>query len=84
MKKLLYVKDSEEFWQIFSIERDKRRKRLTKLPFAKKVAILEMMQADIALLRNSALATISRETIAHRIAASQEDTPKVRIARRKS
>ena len=53
MKKLLYAKDSEEFWQIFNEEREKRRNKLAKLPFAKKVAILEKMQADIALLHNS-------------------------------
>ncbi len=53
MKKLLYAKDSEEFWQIFNEEREKRRSKLAKLPFAKKVIILEKMQADISLLRNS-------------------------------
>ncbi len=53
MKKLLYAKDSEEFWQIFNEEREKRRNKLAKLPFAKKVIILEKMQADITLLRNS-------------------------------
>ncbi|GAH48646.1 unnamed protein product, partial [marine sediment metagenome] len=46
MKKLLYAKDSEEFWQIFNEEREKRRNKLAKLPFAKKIAILEKMQAD--------------------------------------
>jgi len=53
MKKLLYAKDSEEFWQIFNEEREKKRNKLAKLPFAKKVVILEKMQADITLLRNS-------------------------------
>jgi len=53
MKKLLYAKDSEEFWQIFNEEREKRRRQLAKLPFARKVAILEQMQADAALLRSS-------------------------------
>ncbi len=53
MKKLLYAKDSEEFWQIFNEEREKRRNKLAKLPFAKKVVILEKMQADITLLRDS-------------------------------
>ena len=56
MKKLLYAKDSEEFWQIFNEEREKRRKKLAKLPFAKKVVILEKMQADRSLLRNSFVA----------------------------
>ncbi len=53
MKKLLYAKDSEEFWQIFNEEREKRRNKLARLPFAKKVVILEKMQADITLLRDS-------------------------------
>jgi len=53
MKKLLCAKDSEEFWQIFNEEREKRRRQLAKLPFARKVAILEQMQADAALLRSS-------------------------------
>ena len=53
MKKLLYAKDSREFWRIFSQERRKRRHELAKLPFVKKVAILEKMQADMTLLRNS-------------------------------
>jgi len=52
MKKLLYAKDSEEFWQIFNEEREKRRNKLAKLPFAKKIIILEKMQADVTLLRN--------------------------------
>ena len=56
MKKLLYAKDSEEVWQIFNEEREKRRNKLAKLPFAKKVVILERMQADITLLRNSSRA----------------------------
>jgi len=53
MKKLLYAKGSEEFWQIFNDEREKRRRQLAKLPFARKIAILEQMQADAALLRSS-------------------------------
>ncbi len=53
MKKLLYAKDSQEFWQIFNEEREKRRNKLAKLPFAKKVVILEKMQVDRNLLRNS-------------------------------
>ena len=56
MKKLLYARDSEEFWQIFNEEREKRRNKLAKLPFAKKVVILEKMQADRSLLRNSFVA----------------------------
>jgi hypothetical protein len=53
MRKLLYVKDSEEFWKIFSLEREKRQKKLANLPFARKIEILEMMQSDAALLKES-------------------------------
>jgi len=55
-KKLLCAKDSEEFWQIFNEEREKRRRQLAKLPFARKIAILEQMQADTALLCSSPIA----------------------------
>jgi len=44
MKKLLWIKDSEEFWKVFSRERDKIRKRKRKLPFAKKIEMLSSMQ----------------------------------------
>ncbi len=53
MEKLLYVKDSQKFWEIFSQERAIRREKLRKLSFARKVAILEQMQADENLLRSS-------------------------------
>lgn len=53
MRKLLYARDSEEFWQIFDREREKRRRKLARLPFARKVTILEKMQSDDALLRSS-------------------------------
>ena len=53
MKRLLYTKDSKEFWKIFNEEREKRRNKLARLPFVKKVVILEKMQADTNLLRNS-------------------------------
>jgi len=53
MKKLLYVKDSEEFWRIFSLEREKRQKKLANLPFARKIEILEKMQSDAALLKKA-------------------------------
>ena len=46
MRKLLYAKDSKEFWQVFNEEHEKRRQRLARLPFAKKIEILEKMQAD--------------------------------------
>lgn len=44
MKKLPYAKDSVEFWQIFNQEREKRRRQLGKVPFARKVAIMEKMR----------------------------------------
>ena len=44
MKKLLWIKDSEEFWEAFSKEREKRREQLRKLPFAKKIEIISKMQ----------------------------------------
>ena len=48
MKKLLYIKDLKEFSKIFEIEEEKRRKKLAKLSFAKKIVILEKMQKDMA------------------------------------
>ncbi len=45
MKKLLSIKDSEEFWRVFSEEREARRKQLRNLPFAKKIEIVEKMRA---------------------------------------
>jgi hypothetical protein len=45
MKKLLSIRDSEEFWKVFSEEREARRKQLRKLPFAKKIEIVEKMRA---------------------------------------
>jgi hypothetical protein len=53
MKKLLEIKGTEEFWRIFNQERETGRKKLRRLPFARKVAILEQMQADGKLLRSS-------------------------------
>ena len=44
MKKLLWIKDSKEFWRVFGEERKKRRERLRKLPFAKKIEIVEKMK----------------------------------------
>jgi hypothetical protein len=49
MKKLLYARDSRRFWQIFNDEREMRRKKLASLPFARKIAIIERMQADTKL-----------------------------------
>ena len=44
MKKLLSIKDSGEFWKVFNEEREKRRKQMRELPFAKKIEIVSRMQ----------------------------------------
>jgi len=44
MRKLLWIKDSKEFWKVFGEERKKRRERLRRLPFAKKIEIVEKMK----------------------------------------
>ncbi len=51
MKKLLWIKDSEEFWQTFTKEREKDRARLRALPFAKKIDIVAKMQEEFRPLR---------------------------------
>jgi hypothetical protein len=45
MRKLLLIRDSEEFWKVFSEQRELRRKQLRNLPFAKKIEIVEKMRA---------------------------------------
>lgn len=44
MKKLLYIKDSEQFWKVFNDERKKTRERLAQLPFAEKIEIMSKMR----------------------------------------
>jgi len=44
MRKLLCIKDSQEFWATFTREREKRRESLRSLPFARKIEILSKMQ----------------------------------------
>ncbi len=44
MKKLLYIRDSEEYWRVFTEESEKRRKRLQRLPFSEKIKIIARMQ----------------------------------------
>ena len=44
MKKLLWIRDSEEFWGIFSGELEAGRKQLSNLPFVKKIEIVERMR----------------------------------------
>jgi len=39
MRKLLSIRDSEDFWKVFSEEREARRRQLRNLPFAKKIEI---------------------------------------------
>jgi hypothetical protein len=48
MKELLWIKDSEEFWEVFSKERKKTRRKLNNLSFAKKIEILSQMQKTFA------------------------------------
>jgi len=45
MKKLLSIRDSEQFWKVFNREREARRKKLPRLPFARKIEIVEKMRA---------------------------------------
>jgi len=44
MKKLVGIKDPEEFWRCFSKEREKIQKKRRNLPFSKKIEILSFMQ----------------------------------------
>jgi hypothetical protein len=44
MKRPLWIKDYKKFWQAFDKQREKERKRLTSLPFAKKIEIMSRMQ----------------------------------------
>ena len=44
MKGLLLIKDYEKFWKAFNKQREKERKRLRLLPFAKKIEIMSKMQ----------------------------------------
>jgi len=44
MRKLLWIKDSKEFWKVFNKERKKDREKKSKLPFVKKIEILSSMQ----------------------------------------
>lgn len=44
MKKYLWNKDYEEFWEVLNKESGKRREKLRRLPFAKKIEIVSRMQ----------------------------------------
>ena len=44
MKKLLYLKDSTKFWEVFNQERKRERERLRKLPFSKKIEYMDRMR----------------------------------------
>ncbi|MGB2705682.1 MAG: hypothetical protein WBC74_02330 [Candidatus Omnitrophota bacterium] len=56
MKKLLWIKDSKKFWKVFSQEREKSRKNLRNLPFAKKIELLEKWKKKAEDLKNLPLA----------------------------
>ena len=53
MRKLLWIKDSEEFWKVFGRERIEMREKLRRLPFAKKIEIISQMQKMSLLKRVS-------------------------------
>ncbi|UCD85461.1 MAG: hypothetical protein JSU92_04510 [Deltaproteobacteria bacterium] len=53
MKKLLKARTGKEFWEIFSQERVKVIQKQRKLPFLKKLRILERMDELIILKRGS-------------------------------
>jgi hypothetical protein len=48
MKKLLYIKDSKEFWRVFSEERRKERRRLRSLSFRKKLEMMRIKTKRVA------------------------------------
>jgi hypothetical protein len=48
MKKLLYIKDSKQFWQVFSEERKKERRRLRSLSFRKKLEMMRVRTKRVA------------------------------------
>ena len=46
VKKHLSSKDSKKFWEELNKQKEKSRSELAKLPFEKKIEILEQMQRD--------------------------------------
>jgi hypothetical protein len=50
-KRLLSIKDSKEFREVFSKEQIKRRGKVRRLPFAKKIEIVFQMQGMSLLKR---------------------------------
>jgi hypothetical protein len=48
MKKLLWIKDSKEFWKVFSQERKKERKKLRSLSFRKKLEMMRVKTKRVA------------------------------------
>jgi hypothetical protein len=42
MRKLLWIKDSKEFWRVFNQERTKERRKLRSLSFKKKLAMMRI------------------------------------------
>lgn len=46
MKRLLWIKDSKEFWKIFNQLRMKERKRLRSLSFRKKLEMMRIKKED--------------------------------------
>jgi len=53
MGKDFYLKDSKKFWETRKKAREEREKRLARLPFSEKAAIVEKLQIDYEALRNT-------------------------------
>ena len=52
-------RDSKKFWEEINKQKEKSRKQLARLPFEKKIAILEQMQKDWRELMNSKIKKLS-------------------------
>ena len=60
MSKIPSSKDSKKFWEEINKQKEKSRIQLAKLPFEKKIEILEQMQRDWQELMNSKSKKISK------------------------
>lgn len=60
VNKILSSKDSKKFWEEISKQKEKSRIQLAKLPFEKKIEILEQMQRDWQELMDSNSQKISK------------------------
>ena len=62
VNKIPSSKDSKKFWEEINKQKEKSRIQLAKLPFEKKIEILEQMQRDWQDLMNSKSKTIPKRT----------------------